>query len=49
MATVTVRCVGCGATKEIGATGMPGGEVPICEQCFSPMVAESATTDREEA
>jgi hypothetical protein len=44
-ATVTVRCVACGATREIGAGEVPAGESPMCESCFSPMVVESATAE----
>lgn len=40
MLTVTARCVGCGARKQIGPDEVPAGEVPMCDKCFSPMVAE---------
>jgi hypothetical protein len=42
MATVTVKCVGCGATREIGEGEIAPGETPVCEKCFSPMVATEA-------
>ena len=42
MATVKVRCIGCGATKEVRANEIPHGEVPMCDKCFMPMVAVSA-------
>lgn len=40
--TVTVKCIGCGAKKEIGPGEIPEGEVPFCEKCFNPMIPVSA-------
>lgn len=40
-ATVTVKCIGCGKTKEVGPGEVPKGEMPMCE-CMNPMVAVSA-------
>ena len=42
MITVTAKCVGCGAKREIKPGEVPKDEVPMCEKCFMPMVAESA-------
>lgn len=42
MATVTAKCVGCGATRQIKEGEVPAGEMPMCEKCFSPMVATGA-------
>jgi len=42
MVTVIVKCVLCGAKKEIKPGDIKADEVPICDKCFSPMVAESA-------
>lgn len=42
MATVNVKCVGCGATREIKEGEVPKGEMPVCKKCFSPMVATGA-------
>ena len=39
-ATVKVKCVGCGATKEVG----PQSDTPMCDKCFAPMVAVSASS-----
>jgi hypothetical protein len=40
--TVKVKCIGCGATKEVCAGEIPKDEVPMCDSCFMPMVAVSA-------
>lgn len=37
---ITVRCVGCRRTRIVDETQ---SDVPLCEHCFSPMVAERAT------
>lgn len=42
MATVNVKCVGCGATREIKEGEVPADETPMCEKCFSPMVVTGA-------
>ncbi len=46
--TVTVRCIGCGATREIEAYEIPAGEVPVCQtpKCFAIMLAVKATVKR---
>lgn len=36
---ITVRCVACKATREVGAEQ---SDIPLCDRCFSPMVAVSA-------
>ncbi len=41
--TVTAKCIGCGATKEIGPGEVKGNEVPTCDKCYLPMVADKAT------
>jgi len=38
---VVVRCVRCKAEREVHAGGDPD-DVPMCERCFSPMVAVRA-------
>lgn len=40
--TLIVRCVGCGHRWDASHEC----DVPMCPQCFSPGVAESATTER---
>ena len=40
--TVTARCVACGKRREISPGEIDPGDVPMCDACFSPMVAESA-------
>ena len=42
---VKVRCVGCGATKEVRATDI--ADVPICDMCFMPMATVSVRTTRK--
>ena len=42
---VTVRCVGCNATREVGPGQIARGDVPMCSACFSPMVAVGATAE----
>jgi hypothetical protein len=37
-ALVTVRCVFCQHTMEVG----PQRDVPMCPKCWSPMVAQKA-------
>lgn len=39
---VVARCVACGHRREIGAGEIAPDELPICDKCGSPMVAESA-------
>lgn len=39
---VIAKCVSCGAEKEIKAGEIPVGEVPMCDKCFSPMMAKEA-------
>ena len=43
--TVTVRCIGCGATREIKPYEIPAGETPVCQtpKCFAIMLAVKAT------
>ena len=37
MLKIKVKCVGCGYTKEVGEEQR---EMPMCDKCFSPMIAE---------
>lgn len=39
---IIVKCVNCGAKKEIEANELRPDDVPICDKCFMPMVAEKA-------
>jgi hypothetical protein len=39
---VTVRCVSCQGTREVGPGEVPAGDIPMCPTCFMPMVAVSA-------
>lgn len=41
-AVVTCKCIACGARRDVEANEIPPDEVPMCSQCGSPMVAESA-------
>ena len=47
MIKITVKCVYCGFTKEVGNEQK---DMPMCDKCFSPMTAEKvniATTGGE--
>jgi len=37
---ITVRCIGCDAVKTVGREQR---EQPMCDECFMPMIAESAS------
>ena len=39
---VIAKCVGCDNKREIKAGEVSDGEMPMCDVCFMPMVAESA-------
>ena len=39
---VIAKCASCGAKKEIKAGEVPKEEMPMCDKCYSLMVAESA-------
>ena len=39
---VIAKCVGCENKREIRAGEVPSGDVPMCDKCFMPMVAEKA-------
>ena len=41
---VIVKCVSCGTKKEIGVGEVAPDDVPMCDKCFMPMVAEKAVT-----
>jgi len=45
---VIAKCVGCGAEKKIYAGDVPDGDTPMCDKCFMPMVAVSASVGQEE-
>ena len=40
MTIVIAKCVGCGNKKEIKAGEIEPDDVPVCDKCFMPMVAE---------
>lgn len=42
MKIVIAKCVGCGHTREIMEGEVAYGDVPMCELCFNPMIAEKA-------
>jgi NAD-dependent SIR2 family protein deacetylase len=35
---VIVKCVQCNKRREIGPGEIPNGEVPMCDECYVPMV-----------
>jgi hypothetical protein len=39
---VIVKCVQCMKRREIGPGEVPKGEVPMCDDCYVPMVAVRA-------
>ena len=41
-ATVVAKCVGCGKRREIKAGEIAANDMPMCEACYMPMVAERA-------
>lgn len=41
---ITVKCIGCGFKKEVGKEQK---DMPMCDKCFMPMVAEKAELKRE--
>ena len=43
MKIVTAKCSGCGKMREIKVGEIPAGEHPMCDECYMPMIAESAT------
>jgi hypothetical protein len=49
ISSVTVRCVACSATRVIRPNDVAPGDVPMCNACFSPMVAVSAIEDYDDA
>lgn len=42
---LTVKCIGCGEKKDLKPGDVPAGEMPMCDKCFNPMVAESAQSN----
>lgn len=39
---VIAKCVGCGKEREIGPGEIDKNDVPMCNECFLPMVAKKA-------
>ena len=39
MLKITVKCVQCGYKKEVGEEQR---DIPMCDKCFNPMIAEKA-------
>jgi len=48
-AKVKAECVGCGETRMIGSGEIPAGDVPMCTQCYVPMVAVAAVGEEDNA
>ena len=40
---VKVKCISCGHKKDVKAGEVPKGEMPMCDKCFSIMIAVEAT------
>ncbi len=47
--TVTAKCIGCGAKREIKPHEIPKDLHPICNVCYMPMITESVTTEQTPA
>lgn len=45
MKIVIVKCSGCGKKREIKAGEILSGDHPMCDECYMPMIAESATIE----
>ena len=45
-ATVTAKCIGCGAIREIRLGEVAANDVPMCDKCMMPMVAVKARVER---
>jgi NAD-dependent SIR2 family protein deacetylase len=43
---VTVRCIQCGATKDVRAGEVDDDDVPLCDQCYMPMLPVSGRVKR---
>ena len=43
MIKIKAKCVCCGEVKEIKEGDIKNGDHPMCDKCFSPMVAVSAS------
>lgn len=41
---VVAKCIGCGKKRDIRAGEVAPGDMPMCDECFMPMVAEKAKT-----
>lgn len=41
---ITLQCVGCKRKVEVSAGEVEPEEVPMCKNCFSPMVAVKGAT-----
>jgi hypothetical protein len=39
---VVVKCVSCGATRNVGPNEIPADEIPLCEKDGMPMIAQKA-------
>ena len=37
---VIAKCVNCGYKKEVEAGSIGKDEMPVCDKCLSPMIAE---------
>jgi len=44
---VIVRCVQCRKQCEIKAGDVPKGEVPMCDDCYVPMIAVKAELQQD--
>jgi len=45
--TITVKCVCCGAKREVAADEVEEGNMPTCSICYSVMIADTALAEKE--
>lgn len=43
---VIAECIRCKKSRDIEAGEIPEGEMPMCDECYMPMVAVRAETRR---
>lgn len=41
---VVAKCVGCGNKREIQVGEVPDNDMPMCDKCYMPMVADKVKT-----
>jgi len=39
---IVAKCIGCGKKRDISAFEVEPDSMPVCDECFMPMIAEKA-------